>query len=59
MKWDFDTWLAQVYGLEVKGLNKKELALAKREYIEEYPPVGEGQMELKTYPLKKYLDSKK
>lgn len=59
MKWDFDTWLVQVYDLKPKDLNKKELALAKREYKEEYPPSGEGKMALKTYPFKKYLDSKK
>ncbi len=59
MKWDFDTWLVQVYGLKANGLNKKELALAKKEYKEEYPPVGESDFELKTYPFKKYLDSKK
>jgi len=59
LKWDFDTWLAQVYGLKVKGLNKKELALAKREYIEEYPPVGDSDFELKSYPFKRHLDSKK
>lgn len=59
MKWDFDTWLVQVYGLKAKSLNKKELALAKREYREEYPPVGESDLELKSYPFKRYLDSKK
>jgi hypothetical protein len=59
LKWDFDTWLVQVYSLKVKDLNKKELALAKKEYKEEYPPRGEGNMKLKTYPFKKHLDSKK
>jgi hypothetical protein len=59
LKWDFDTWLVQVYGLRANGLNKKGLALAKKEYEEEYPPSGEGDMKLKTYPFKKHLDSKK
>jgi len=48
-----------VYSLKAKDLNKKELALAKKEYKEEYPPSGEGNMMLKTYPFKKHLDSKK
>ena len=59
MKWDFDTWLVQMYSLKAKDLSKKELALAKKEYKEEYPPSGEGIMKLKTYPFKKHLDSKK
>jgi len=59
LKWDFDTWLVQVYSLKAKNLNKKELALAKKEYEEEYPPSGEGNMRLKTYPFKRLLDSKK
>lgn len=59
MKWDFDTWLVQVYSLKAKDLNNKELTLAKKEYKEEYPPRGEGNIKLKTYPFKKYLDSKK
>jgi len=59
LKWDFDTWLVQVYGLKANNLNKKELALAKKEYKEEYPPSGEVKMKLKTYPFKKHLDSKK
>jgi len=45
--------------MKAKDLNKKELALARREYKEEYPPVGESDFELKSYPFKKYLDSKK
>jgi len=49
----------QTYGLKVKGLTKKELGLAKKEYKEEYPAPGEGEIGLKTYPFKKYLDSKK
>jgi len=48
-----------VYSLKAKDLNKKELALAKKEYEEEYPPSGEGKMKLKTFPFKKHLDSKK
>jgi hypothetical protein len=59
LKWDFDTWLVQVYSLKAKDLNKKELALAKKEYKEEYPPRGGGNMKLKNYPFKKHLDSKK
>ena len=59
LKWDFDTWLVQDYSLKAKNLNKKELALAKKEYEEEYPPSGEGNMRLKTYPFKRLLDSKK
>lgn len=58
MKWDFDTWLVQVYSLKAKDLNKKELALAKEEYEEEYPPIGESDIRLKTYPFKRHLDSK-
>jgi hypothetical protein len=59
LKWDFDTWLVQVYSLKAKNLNNKELALAKKEYKEEYPPSGEGNMKLKTYPFKKHLGSEK
>ncbi|HEX9907173.1 MAG TPA: hypothetical protein VGB78_01735 [Thermoplasmata archaeon] len=59
MKWDFDTWLMQNYGLRAKVLNKKALELAKKEYAEEYPPEGESNIELKTFPFKKYLDSQK
>lgn len=59
LKWDFDTWLVQVYSLKAKDLNKKELTLAKKEYEEEYPPSGEGNLKLKTYPFKKHLDPKK
>jgi len=32
------------------------LELAKKEYKEEYPKPGEGDIKLKTYPFKKYLD---
>lgn len=59
MRFDFDTWLVQTYRMKAVGLDKKALALAKREYNEEYPPVGEMAMKLKTYPFKKYLDSKR
>jgi hypothetical protein len=59
LKWDFDTWLVQVYSLKAKDLNKKELALAKKEYKEEYPSNGESSMKLKRYPFKKHLDSKR
>ena len=58
MRFDFDTWLVQTYGMKTERLDKKELALAKKEYVEEYPPVGESAMKPKTYPFKKYLDSK-
>ena len=59
MRFDFDTWLVQTYGMKAVGLDKNALALAKKEYNEEYPPVGETTMKLKTYPFKKYLDSKR
>lgn len=58
MKWDFETWLRQNYGLRSQDLNKKEVTLARKEYAEEYPEPGEGDIKLKTYPFKKYLDSK-
>lgn len=58
MKWDFETWLRQNYGLRSQDLNKKEMALAKKEYSEEYPPPGEGEIKLKTFPFKRYLDSR-
>ncbi len=58
MKFDFETWLRQNYGMKSQDLGKRELALAKREYAEEYPEPGEGEIKLKTYPFKKYLDSK-
>lgn len=57
MRFDFDTWLMQTYGMKAKDLNKKALSLAKKEYTEEYPKVGESEIKLKTYPFKKYLDS--
>lgn len=59
MRFDFDTWLMQTYGMKVKDLDKKALSLAKKEYAEEYPKPGESEMTLKTYPFKKYLDSTK
>lgn len=59
LRFDFETWLMQVYDLRPKMLTKKELALAKKEYTEEYPPVGESNISLKTYPFKRYLDSKR
>lgn len=59
MKWDFRTWLVQNYDIKPEDLTKKELDLAKREYKEEYPPDGESSIKLKTFPFKKYLDSKK
>ncbi|MEW5748621.1 MAG: hypothetical protein AB1793_07575 [Candidatus Thermoplasmatota archaeon] len=58
LKFDFDTWLAQNYGLKADRLTKRELAIATKEYEEEYPPPGEGEIKLKTYPFKRYLDSK-
>lgn len=59
MKWDFRTWLVQNYDIKPEDLSKKEQELAKREYAEEYPPEGEHRIGLKTFPFKKYLDSKK
>ena len=49
----------QTYSLRPTMLTKRELDLAKKEYSEEYPPVGESEISLKTYPFKRYLDSKK
>ena len=51
--------MVQNYGLKAKELNKKALDLAKKEYKEEYPDPGEGDMKPKTYPFKKYLDHAK
>jgi hypothetical protein len=59
MRFDFETWLTQTYGLKARGLSKKELGLAKKEYAEEYPKPGESELKLKTYPFKRYLDSKR
>ncbi len=58
MKWDFRTWLVQNYEIKPEDLTKKELDLAKKEYKEEYPPDGESNIELKTFPFKKYLMKK-
>jgi hypothetical protein len=49
----------QNYGMKANDLNKKALSLAKKEYSEEYPKPGESEIALKTYPFKKYLDSRK
>ena len=49
----------QTYGIKARDLDKKALSIAKKEYAEEYPKPGEGEMKLKTYPFKKYLDSEK
>lgn len=51
--------MRQNYGLRADKLTEKELSLAKEEYGEEYPPVGEHEIVLKTYPFKRYLDSKR
>jgi hypothetical protein len=59
MKFDFETWLRQNYGMRVDQLTKEELSIARGEYGEEYPPEGEGDIKLKTYPFKRYLDSKR
>lgn len=59
MKFDFLTWLMQTYDLRPSMLTKKELDLARNEYAEEYPPVGESEIGLKTYPFKRYLDSRR
>ena len=58
MRFDFETWLTQVYGLKTRDLTKKELSIAKKEYAEEYPKPGNNEVKLKTYPFKRYLDSK-
>jgi hypothetical protein len=59
VRFDFDTWLMQNYGMKTKDLNKKALSIAKKEYAEEYPKPGESEISLKTFPFKKYLDSLK
>lgn len=58
MRFDFETWLRQNYTMKSQDLNKEELALARKEYAEEYPEPGNADIKLKTYPFKKYLDSK-
>jgi hypothetical protein len=45
--------------MKLEDLNPEELGLAEQEYREEYPPDGEGDIRLKTYPFKAYLDSKR
>jgi len=59
MRWDFETWLRQNYGLKADDLAEEELALAKKEYSEEYPKAGESEIKLRGYPFQKYLNSKK
>jgi len=59
MRFDFETWLMQNYGVKAEALDAEGLAHAKKEYEEEYPPMGEGDIKLKTYPFKRYLDSRK
>lgn len=59
MRWDFETWLVQNYGVKASALTKKALSIARKEYEEEYPPAGERDIKLKTYPFRKYLDSEK
>jgi len=59
VKWDFETWLAQNYGIRASTLTEKALSIAREEYEEEYPPVGERDIKLKTYPFKRFLDSKR
>lgn len=58
MRFDFETWLVQNYGVKAELLTEEERALAEKEYAEEYPPPGEREIRLKTYPFKRYLDSK-
>lgn len=59
LKFDFETWLVQNYGIKATSLNEEELDIAKMEYNEEYPPDGERDIKLKTYPFKRYLDQRK
>lgn len=58
MRFDFETWLRQNYRMRSQDLDEKELELARKEYTEEYPEPGEGEIKLKSYPFKKYLDGK-
>ena len=58
MRFDFETWLTQTYGLKAGDLTKREISIAKKEYAEEYPRPGNSAIGLKTYPFKKYLDTK-
>jgi hypothetical protein len=59
MKYDFRTWLVQNYGIRPENLDDEGMEFAKKEYAEEYPEPGEGEIRLKTYPFKKYLDTRK
>lgn len=59
VRFDFETWLVQNYGLRGTTLTRKELSLAMKEYEEEYPKPGSDEIVLKTYPFKRYLDSRK
>jgi hypothetical protein len=59
IRFDFDTWLTQTYGLKRTDISKKELAIAMEEYAEEYPAPGDHSIAMKTYPFKRYLDSKR
>jgi hypothetical protein len=59
VRFDFETWLVQNYGLKKAALTEDELRIAEREYEEEYPPEGEHPIGVKTYPFKKYIDSRK
>ncbi len=58
MKHDFRTWLVQNYDIRPDDLDEEGLRLAEEEYREEYPEAGEGEIKLKTYPFKRYLDAK-
>ena len=44
MKFDFRTWLVQNYDIKPEMLDREGLELAKKEYAEEYPEVGEGEV---------------
>ncbi|MGD9962628.1 MAG: hypothetical protein AB7S97_01830 [Thermoplasmata archaeon] len=57
MRWDFETWLRENYGLKADRLTDEALSIAKEEYEEDYPPPGEVEIKLKSYPFKRYLDS--
>lgn len=59
VKFDFETWLVQTYGIKPSSLSEKELGIARKEYSEEYPQEGETDIKLKTYPFKRYLDQQK
>ena len=59
MRFDFDTWLVQNCGLKMGAFTDDELIIARREYEEEYSREGEHPIGVKTYPFKKYLDSRR